>query len=115
MPEPAPLAPIPSPDGWRPAEQLGLFPGLPGVIAKLLPPSTGGTASANDNNGGALETPERARRAPESLDGTLPRAPRRGGPRKKEVSATVRDPAPWGEAAPSTEWVVLKEDPDRVG
>jgi hypothetical protein len=49
MPEPAPLAPIPSPDGWRPPVQLGLFEGLPGVLPRLLPPSTGGTPASNDN------------------------------------------------------------------
>jgi hypothetical protein len=92
MPEPAPLAPIPSPDGWRPPEQLDLFPGLlGGALPKLLPPSVGGTACSNDNGGGAPLAP----RAPE-LDAGAVEGEEDEGP------ATVRDPSPWGEAAPST-------------
>lgn len=70
---PAPLAPIPSPDGWRPPVQLGLFDGLPdldGALLRLLPPSVGGTPEANDN-ASAIEVED-------------------------EAPATVRDPAPWG-------------------
>jgi hypothetical protein len=74
MPEPAPLAPVPSPDGWRPAEQLGLFDGLPGVLPRLLPPSVGGEPSANDNAApNALVEPSEEEEAP----------------------PTVRDPAGW--------------------
>ena len=88
MPSPAPLAPIPSPEGWRAPEQLGLFNGLPGVLPRLLPPSVGGPPSGNDNGGGPLVAPT----APEL-------------PGDDEGPATVRDPAPWGAATPSTELV----------
>ena len=72
MPTPAPLAPIPG--GPQPREQLGLFEGLPGVLPKLLPPSTGGEPSANDNAApvGPVEPCE-----------------------DEEAPATVRDPARW--------------------
>jgi hypothetical protein len=78
-------APIPSPDGYRPPEQLGLFRGLPGVLRALLPPSVGGPTAAND-----LETGE--------IDG--------GPAEDDEAPPTVRDPG---------EWVSLQDAPDRVG
>ena len=107
---PAPLAPIPS--GPQPSDQLGLFPGLPGVLPKLLPPSTGGTASANDNDGapgapGPLEPSE----TEASPSGALEPAEEE---EEEEAPATVRDPAPWGAAAPSDEWSLLKEGAVRV-
>lgn len=98
MPSPAPLAPVPSPDGWRPAEQLGLFDGLPGVLPRLLPPSVGGEPSANDN--AAPCGPE------------LPGEPDAGD--DDEAPVTVRDPAAWG-AAGNAEWATLKGGAERVG
>ncbi len=100
MPEPAPLAPIPSPDGWRAPEQLGLFPGLPGVLAKLLPPSSGGTLSANDNGDDAPAAPQ----APAAIRaGDEP-----GDASDEEGPATVRDPAPWSGEAPTAGWYTLE-------
>lgn len=83
MPEPAPLAPVPSPEGWRRPEQLGLFEGLPGVLPKLLPPSTGGTPAANDNAG------------PDEPGVPMLSAPE-PAPDDEEGPPTERDPAPWG-------------------
>lgn len=90
-PPPAPLAPIPSPAGWREPEQLGLFPGLPGVLPLLLPPSTGGTAATNDNDGREPSTGGPAVNVGEAV-----------GEEEEEGPATVRDLAPWGAAAPIT-------------
>jgi IS1 family transposase len=81
MPTPAPLAPVPSPEGWRPPEQLGLFDTLGGLLPGLLPPSTGGAPSANDN-----ATPPLAKASPETAGDD------------DDGPATVRDPAPWGAA-----------------
>ena len=73
MPTPAPLVPSPtSPDGWRVPVQLGLFDGLPGLIAGLLPPSNGGAPASND---------------------TTPIGPDAGD--DDEGPATVRDPMQW--------------------
>lgn len=89
MPEPAPLAPVPSPDGWHPPEQLGLFEGLPGVLPRLLPPSVGGEPNANDNAGPVASTP-----------GAI------GD--EEEAPPTVRDPAA------STGWHTLEGGEARV-
>ena len=77
-PTPAPLAPIPSPDGWRPPVQLF----LPGLAALVLPPSVGGPKAHNEN--GEPEPP------------ALPEADDQAPP-------TVRDPAP-----PSAGWFLLE-------
>lgn len=83
MPEPAPLAPVPG--GPQPSEQLGLFEGLPGVLPRLLPPSTGGTPSANDNDGAAPVAPE----PPTALDaGDV-------ADEDEEAPSTERDPSGW--------------------
>jgi hypothetical protein len=93
VPEPAPLAPIPSPDGWRPPEQLGLFPGLPVVIGKLLPPSVGGTVNANDNGDDAPTAPQAADAlGAGAVDGEGEEEGEEAGP------ATMREPVPWGSA-----------------
>lgn len=91
MQTPAPLAPIPSPEGWRDPEQLGLFEGLPGVLlSKLLPPSVGGPPSANDN-----ADPPLAKTMPEMGD-------------EEEGPATVRDLDPSGAAAATASWYTLE-------
>lgn len=101
VPEPAPLAPIPSPDGWRAPEQLGLFPGLPGVLPKLLPPSSGGTMNANDNGDDAPAAPQAppALRAGDVGDDVGGDAAEGGEGEEEEGPATVREPAPWGAVA----------------
>jgi hypothetical protein len=118
MPEPAPLAPIPSPDGWRPPEQLGLFPGLPGVIGKLLPPPTGGTMSANDNGDDAPQAPS-APQAPALGAGDVGDdvvAEVQGGEGEEEEGpATVREPVPWGAAGAATAgWYTLEGGAERL-
>lgn len=68
-----------------------MFDGLPGVLPKLLPPSVGGPKASNENG----DPP-----APEV---------------EEEAPATERDPAPWGEAAATAEWGLLKEGAEGVG
>jgi hypothetical protein len=101
MPEPSPLAPVPSPEGWRRPEQLGLFEGLPGVLPKLLPPSSGGAPAANDNAG--LDAPAAPALPAVEVDSPV---------EDDEAPETVRDPAPGGaDAAPGEGWYTLQEGP----
>jgi hypothetical protein len=100
MPEPAPLAPIPSPEGWRPPEQLDLFGRAPDGIGPLLPPSTGGTPAANDNGGPSAPCAP----APGLAACDAPEA----CPDDDEGPPTVRDPAPTGD------WYGLQEGGARL-
>jgi hypothetical protein len=100
MPEPAPLAPIPSPEGWTPPVQLGLFDRAPGAMGPLLPPSVGGSPSANDNAAPVAQLEP----APVAETGDDDEAP-----------VTVRDPAPWGAAAPTSGWCLLEGAAEGVG
>ena len=104
--------------------QLGLFDRAPSVVGLLLPPSVGGTASANDNAAPAPQGPLEA--APEltgSLEagplevvgGALELAPASEAGDDDEGPATVRDLAPWGAAGAATAgWYTLEEAAERV-
>jgi hypothetical protein len=70
------------------------------LIPHLLPPSSGGTASVSNDNDGEAHS---------ELTGE---ADEEG--QEDDVPATVRDPQPWGDAAPTAEWCLLEEGAERV-
>jgi hypothetical protein len=115
-----PTGSIPSPDGWTPPEQLGLFDRVPGLAGLLLPPSVGGTPSSNDNAGPTLPGAPEVPQLPEvgADEGEDDGEPEAGD--EDEGPATVRDPAQkWAtleeEAAPTAGWATLEGGADRLG
>ena len=83
---PRPLAPIPSPDGWRPPEQLGLFDRAAGRLPQAPPPERrAARPNANDNGGPTAPVLPGAPEVPEL---------RRGGRRGRGADDGARFPAP---------------------
>ena len=105
-----------------------MFPGLPGVLVKLLPPSVGGPIAGNDNAPPPALPPGRAARLAELDAGEAPELPELDedddedvgvgddGEEEEEGPATERDPAPWGEtAAPTPDRGLLKVEAEGGG